>query len=173
MRFTSETSLIDGVRSGSHAAWSELFRRHSGPAWQTAYAIVHDHARAEDVVQDAFVAAIRSEERFDRRLPFRPWLLRTVTNRAIDVIRHERHASVGYDPDQQAGVADRQPDDDLRDAVGRLDADRRVVVVLRYWLDLTPTEIAERLGVPVGTVASRLHRALAELSRSPEVAPHA
>jgi RNA polymerase sigma-70 factor (ECF subfamily) len=171
MRFTSETSLIDGVRAGSHEAWTELFRRHAQPAWRTAHAIVRDHARAEDVVQDAFLAAIRSEQRFDRRLPFRPWLLRTVTNRAIDVLRHERRATPGYDADALASTTDRGVDDGLREAVGCLDPDRRTIVVLRYWLDLTPSEIAERLGIPVGTVASRLHRALEELSRHAEVTP--
>ena len=92
---TTDEELLTAVREGSRTAWGELFARHAEVAWRTAFAIVHDHARAEDVVQDSFVRAIRAEERFDRQRPFRPWLLRIVTNRAVDVLRHEQFATPG------------------------------------------------------------------------------
>src|SRR5690348_6182996 len=91
----SDDQLLEAIRAGSRTAWGQLFARHADVAWRTAYAIVHDHGRAEDVVQDAFVRAIRAEDRFDRSRPFRPWLLRIVTNRSLDVLRHEQYASPG------------------------------------------------------------------------------
>jgi RNA polymerase sigma-70 factor (ECF subfamily) len=169
----SDDHLLEAIRAGSRGAWGELFARHADVAWRTAFAIVHDHARAEDVVQDAFVRAIRAAERFDRSRPFRPWLLRIVTNRALDVLRHEQFATPG--DVEPAGTLDLQDADpcEVREAIARLDPDRRAVVVLRYWLDLSPVEIAERLDVPVGTVGSRLTRALDELAGYLEVAPNA
>ena len=112
-------------------------------------------------MQDSFVRAIRAEEQFDRRRPFRPWLLRIVTNRAVDVLRHEQFATPGEVelPAPWSGAEDGDPAD-VRGALARLDPDRRAVVVLRYWLDLSPAEIADRIQVPVGTVGSRLSRAL-------------
>ena len=171
---TTDEELLTAIRRGSRSAWGELFARHADTAWRTAFAIVHDHARAEDVVQDSFVRAIRAEERFDRRRPFRPWLLRIVTNRAVDVLRHEQFATPG-DVDVPAtwsGPDDTDPAD-VRGALARLDPDRRAVVVLRYWLDLSPAEIADRMQVPVGTVGSRLARALDELASYLEVTPNA
>jgi RNA polymerase sigma factor (sigma-70 family) len=167
----SDDQLLEAIRSGSRAAWGDLFSRHADAAWRTAFAIVHDHARAEDVVQDAFVRAIRAADRFDRSRPFRPWLLRIVTNRALDVLRHEQFATPG-DVERAFELHDDDPAD-IRGAIARLDPDRRVVVVLRYWLDLSPTEIADRLGVPVGTVGSRLARALADLGADLEVTGNA
>jgi RNA polymerase sigma-70 factor (ECF subfamily) len=169
----SDDHLLEAIRAGSRAAWGELFARHADAAWRTAFAIVHDHARAEDVVQDAFVRAIRAAERFDRSRPFRPWLLRIVTNRALDVLRHEQFATPGeVDPTESLGEDGGDPAD-VREAILRLDPDRRAVVVLRYWLDLSPVEIADRLDVPVGTVGSRLTRALHELAGYLEVTGNA
>ena len=168
----SDDQLLEAIRDGSRTAWGDLFSRHADAAWRTAFAIVHDHARAEDVVQDAFVRAIRAAERFDRSRPFRPWLLRIVTNRALDVLRHEQFATPG-DIDHADVIQSDDDPADIRGAIARLDPDRRVVVVLRYWLDLSPTEIADRLGVPVGTVGSRLARALAELGADLEVTGNA
>ncbi len=169
----SDDHLLEAIRGGSRAAWGELFARHADASWRTAFAIVHDHARAEDVVQDAFVRAIRAAERFDRSRPFRPWLLRIVTNRALDVLRHEQFATPGeVDPTESLGEESGDPAD-VREAILRLDPDRRAVVVLRYWLDLSPVEIADRLDVPVGTVGSRLTRALHELAGYLEVTGNA
>ena len=92
---TTDDDLLTAIREGSRTAWGELFARHAEVAWRTAFTVVRDHARAEDVVQDAFLRAIRSADRFDRQRPFRPWLLRIVTNRAVDVLRHEQFATPG------------------------------------------------------------------------------
>src|SRR5438477_1938013 len=83
----SDRALIRGALAGSESDLEELFRRHWPRAYRAAFLIVHDHAAAEDIAQEAFVAAIRTLDRFDRRRPFAPWLGRIVTNRAIDWTR--------------------------------------------------------------------------------------
>ena len=75
------------VQRGSAAALEELFRREWPRAYRAAYLVVHDAAAAEDIAQEAFLAAVRAIDRFDRRRPFGPWMHRIVVNRAIDVTR--------------------------------------------------------------------------------------
>ena len=160
---TDETLLIELASSGSVDAVGELFERYWAVAWKAAYAVTGNRASADDVAQDAIQSAVAALDRFERGRPFEPWLKRIVVNRAIDELRRERRnapvaelplsVSTELDPGIAAVAA----------AVARLDADRRLVVVLRYWLDYGPGDIAQLLGIPVGTVASRLHRALDDL----------
>jgi Sigma-70 region 2 len=70
----SERALVRGALAGSEADLEALFRRHWPRAYRAAFLIVHDHAAAEDIAQQAFLAAIRRLDRFDRRRPFAPWL---------------------------------------------------------------------------------------------------
>src|SRR5262245_24010008 len=83
----SEGALVRAAQGGSAEAMEELFRRHWPRAHRAAWLVVHDTAAAEDVAQEAFLAAVRSLDRFDRRRPFGPWLHRIVVNRAIDHAR--------------------------------------------------------------------------------------
>lgn len=78
----SEQSLIRGALAGSEADLEALFRRFWPRAYRAAFLIVHDHAAAEDIAQEAFLAAIRRLDRFDRRRRFGPWLGAIVANRA-------------------------------------------------------------------------------------------
>jgi RNA polymerase sigma-70 factor (ECF subfamily) len=125
---------------------------------------------ADDVAQDAFERAFAALARFDERRPFGPWLHRIVVNRSLDLLRRERRL-VGGDFEFEAGEWSdpRLADQELLAAVGRLSLQRRVVVVLRYGLGYSPTMIAELLGLPVGTVHSRLARALEDLRAGYEV----
>lgn len=125
---------------------------------------------ADDIAADAFERAFAALERFDERRPFQPWLHRIVANRAIDLLRAERRLSgegppepVDLRPDQQAG------DRELLAAVAELSLERRVVVILRFGVGMTPKEIAAALNLPVGTVNSRLARSLDQLRNSFEV----
>jgi RNA polymerase sigma-70 factor, ECF subfamily len=168
-----ERRWIKAAQSGSQQALEELYRRHWPWAHRAAYLVVHDAAAAEDIAQEAFLAAIRSLERFDRRRPFGPWLNRIVVNRAIDWARARSiRRETAIEPDQAAGKAGvEEPQelsavysDDLMIALRSLAPDQRAVVVLRYLLDYTPGEIARTLELPRGTVNSRLRRALDRLS---------
>ena len=82
-----ERSWIRGAQSGSVSDLEALFREHWPRAHRAAFLVVQDGAAAEDIAQEAFLAAIRSLDRFDRRRPFGPWLHRIVVNRAIDFAR--------------------------------------------------------------------------------------
>ena len=166
-----EAQLVRAAQRGSEAALEELFNRHWLPAHRLAYLIVHDAAAAEDIAQEAFLAAVRALDRFDRRRRFSPWLHRIVANRAIDwararALRRETgvgEAVAGSAPDPDPGYPD-----ELVAALRELSLDRRTAIVLRYLLDYTPGEIARLLGVPRGTVNSRLRRGLDELADAVE-----
>ena len=119
---------------------------------------------------DGFERAFAALGRFDDRRPFGPWLHRIVANRALDLLRAERRLSDEELPDMPDhapghGAGDRS----LLTAVAELSLERRVVVVLRYGVGMTPKQIAGALDLPVGTVNSRLARALAQLRDSVEV----
>jgi RNA polymerase sigma-70 factor (ECF subfamily) len=165
-----DQALIGGALRGSPDAAAELFRRYWRSSWRVALAVVGRRAAADDVAQEAFVKAIGALAGFDAQRPFGPWLHRIVVNCAIDLVRSERRL-VGLDQldnETHDPFEDRLPDRELLAAVGRLDAGRRMVIALRYWLDYSPSEIADLLDLPVGTVSSRLSRALAELRKGLE-----
>lgn len=166
----TEASLIAAAQAGSEKALEELFRRHWAPAHRAAFLIVHDAAVAEDICQEAFLAAFAALERFDRRRPFAPWLHRIAVNRAIDwtrarSLRREVAVSEGAleslrsAPETEPGGSGR-----LAPLLAELSPDHRAVVVLRYLLEYTPGEIARMLELPRGTVNSRLRRALDQLA---------
>lgn len=163
----SERALIRGAQRGVEADFEELFRRHWRRAYRVAYLVVHDHAAAEDIAQEAFVSAIRTLERFDRRRPFAPWLGRIVTNRAIDWTRSRaaRREIDGLVPEAAHTDAPGGPSSEMIAALAMLTPEHRAVVVLRYVLEFTPGEIAQALELPRGTVNSRLRRALDVLDR--------
>jgi RNA polymerase sigma-70 factor (ECF subfamily) len=162
-----DQGLIVGALAGSEADLEQLFRRHWPRAYRAAFLIVHDHAAAEDVAQEAFLAAIRHLERFDRRRRFGPWLGAIVANRAIDWVRarQARHES-GHEPPEpsaQAEVCIGDYSEEVLAALARLSPEHRAVVVMRYVLEYTPGEIARALELPRGTVNSRLRRGLDSL----------
>lgn len=163
-RGRSEQALIRGAQAGSEADLAALFHRHWPRAYRAAFLIVHDHAAAEDIAQEAFLSAIRHLDRFDRRRGFAPWLGRIVANRAIDWVRARTarrettdagHEPVFEDAHQAVGYAP-----EVLSALATLAPDHRAVVVLRYVLEFTPGEIARALDLPRGTVNSRLRRGL-------------
>jgi RNA polymerase sigma-70 factor, ECF subfamily len=158
----SEAAVVRAAQRGSSEAFAELFRRHWPRAHRAAWLVVHDAAAAEDVAQEAFLAAVRALDRFDRRRPFGPWLHRIVVNRAIDYARarelRREVADAGVEP-AAVDVAG-APGDDVLAALAALPPDQRAVIVMRHLLGFTPGEIATALGLPRGTVNSRLRRGL-------------
>src|SRR5215475_13784679 len=85
-----ERAWVRGAQGGDASSLEALFRHHWPGAYRAAYLVVHDSAAAEDIAQEAFLAAVRNLDRFDRRRPFGPWLHRIVVNRAIDWSRRRR-----------------------------------------------------------------------------------
>lgn len=164
----SERAWVRGAQAGSVSDLEALFRAHWPRAFRAAYLVTHDAAAAEDIAQEAFLAAIRSLHRFDRRRPFAPWLHRIVVNRAIDWARArtlrgevELHDVPGADAPEPGDAAR------LAAAIAALPPEQRAVIVLRHLLEYTPGEIAELLELPRGTVNSRLRRGLDALRERP------
>jgi RNA polymerase sigma-70 factor (ECF subfamily) len=157
-----ERAWIRGARAGSASDLEALFRAYWPRAFRAAYLVVHDAQAAEDIAQEAFLAALRALDRFDRRRPFGPWLHRIVVNRAIDHTRaralrgetrlEDLHAAPDAEPSSLDGS--------ILAALQALPPEHRAVIVLRHLLEYTPGEIADLLDLPRGTVNSRLRRGL-------------
>jgi RNA polymerase sigma-70 factor (ECF subfamily) len=163
---------VRAARDGSAVALDELFKAHWASAHRAAYLVVHDSAAAEDIAQEAFIAAIRALDRFDRRRPFGPWLHRIVVNRAID---HARSRATRREVDNERVPEAEAPEqmaaafsDSTMAALATLPPEHRGVIVMRHLLEYTPGEIARMLDLPRGTVNSRLRRGLDELARTLE-----
>jgi RNA polymerase sigma-70 factor (ECF subfamily) len=176
----SERKLVRAAKRGSKEAFGELFSMHWPRVHRASYLIVRDSAAAEDIAQEAFMAALRHLERFDARRPLGPWLHRIVVNRSIDWtrtsrLRSEVHADPWLEEENVLGPDPSAPvvSDELMSALGRLSIERRAVVVMRFLLDYTPSEIAAALDLPTGTVNSRLRRALDQLGAEYEEATDA
>jgi RNA polymerase sigma-70 factor, ECF subfamily len=161
----SDRVLIRAACGGDRDAAGALFTRHWQPAWRVAYGVTGRRALADDVAADAFERAFAALARFDDRRPFAPWLHRIVVNRALDLLRAERRIAGGeLELDAvEAPDSDERGDAELLAAVRELPLQRRAVVILRYGVGMTPADIATVLDVPVGTVHSRLARALDQL----------
>lgn len=175
MDSANTADLIALAQGGDRDAYAELVRRNRDVAYRVAYVISGSAADAEDAVQEAFVRAFRALDRFRPGAEFRPWLLTIVGNQARNARRsagrrlhyearlgHQVSAAPTYvAPESEAEIAElRQL---LLDAVNGLPAKERVVVGLRYFLDLSEREAAQAAGIPVGTVKSRLSRAMGRL----------
>ena len=163
-----ERAWVRRAQAGSASDFEALFRAHWGPAYRAAYLVVRDAAAAEDIAQEAFLSAVRSLDRFDRRRPFGPWLHRIVVNRAIDWARARALRPEAEEVDAPAPERPER-DEELLGELDRLSPEHRAVIVLRYLLEYTPGEIAAMLELPRGTVNSRLRRALDALRKTIEV----
>ena len=165
-----DATLIAAAKVADSGAFGVLVRRYQEVAFRAAFLILRDAAAAEDVAQEAFVRAHRGLRGFRDGDPFRPWLLRIVTNLALNEVRSRRRRSgmiqrLGFAmgnrsepaPETIALASERQRL--LWQAICELPEDDRVVLFLRHFLDLPEREIAGVIGKAPGTVKSRLHRA--------------
>lgn len=161
-----ERSWIRGAQSGSVSDLEALFREHWPRAHRAAFLVVQDGAAAEDIAQEAFLAAVRNLDRFDRKRPFGPWLHRIVVNRSIDWARAKalRRETAEVESGDEFDTGDLGTfSQGVAAGLASLKPEHRAVIVLRYLLEYTPGEIAELLDVPRGTVNSRLRRGLDRL----------
>lgn len=173
-----DAELIELARHGDVRAYGELIERYREVAFRTAYLIVRNAADAEEAAQDAFVKAYYALDRFRTAEPFRPWLLRIVSNEARNARRSAgRRERLALRSAERRGPEDAAPSSDaaaiaherraaLLSALERLSERDRMVIAYRYLLDLSEVETAAALGVRAGTVKSRLSRALARLRAS-------
>jgi RNA polymerase sigma-70 factor (ECF subfamily) len=160
-----DRDLVEAAQRGDQAAFVDLVRSRGDGLFAIAHRILRDVDRAEDALQDALVIAwrdlpdLRDPDRFDA------WVHRVLTNVCVEHARRERRRVAHLHvltldahtaPDDALSVADR---DQLDRAFRRLVPEERAVLVLRYYVGYEPSEIAELLGQPAGTVRSRLHHA--------------
>jgi RNA polymerase sigma-70 factor (ECF subfamily) len=162
----TELELIKQAQQGDRRAFGQLVRRHREGAVNVVYRMCGDADLAEEATQEAFIRAWTNLPRYKPRSPFRNWLYRIATNVATDALRRQKETvdveSVDV-PDAESGpealteVWERG--ERVRQAVLDLPPASRVVVVLREYEDLSYKEIADTLGIPIGTVMSRLNYA--------------
>jgi RNA polymerase sigma factor (sigma-70 family) len=168
----SDETLLAQVGRGDEPALGELYDRFGRVAYGLAVRILRDKTLAEDAVQDAFLGAWRTAAAFDpRRGTASTWLMTLVHRRAVDLVRREDRRKTdqlgdapiasGETTDEQAAV--REERRRVQAALAELPADQREALELAYYGGLTQSELAERLGVPLGTVKSRMFAGLAKL----------
>jgi RNA polymerase sigma-70 factor, ECF subfamily len=161
-----DLDLVKAARSGDRDAYVDLITTRIDHLLTIAHGILGDVDRAEDALQDALVIAwrdlrgLRDPDRFDA------WIRRLLVNECLNHARRERRRTVNlrmlpvdgpYAPDPQlVTIGDR---DELERGFSRLSADQRAILVLRHYAGYAPSEIADALGIPVGTARSRLHHA--------------
>lgn len=165
----SEIDAVQRLKRGERSALDDLYTTYAHPAVRIAFSITGSVAVAEDAVQEAFIQVIRSISTLRDPAAFRPWFYRIVVNAAkrlsrhttrtlpLDLDTHDKPDFSATPPDEAAVEADEIKL--LWQAVANLDETHRVPLVLRYFVQLSEQEIAEALGIPTGTVKSRLHTA--------------
>jgi len=172
---STDRRIVRRLAGGDRSALADLYDRHSGVVYSLAYRIVGS-PDAEDVVQDVFAQAWRQADRYDPdRATVVAWLLNMTRTRAIDRLRADRtrqRLTVHEEPlatapqqqaDQEQGAIHAERASRVRAALGMLAAAQRQALELAYYAGLTHTEIAERLGEPLGTVKTRIRSALLKL----------
>jgi len=169
---TSDVDLIAAAQAGDSGALDALLRRHYDRIWALCRRLAGNNADAEDATQEALIAVARGLHSFDGRAAFTTWSYRVATNACLDELRRRARRPLLRSSDDDFGRVDPAPLPDQ--VVDRLDIDAalthvpddfRVAVVLRDLCDLEYSDIAELLGVPAGTVRSRIARGRAQLAR--------
>ena len=172
VRQKSDEDLLEAIASGDDEALGALYDRYGRLAYGMALRVLRDHALAEDAVQEAFLAVWRAAEGYRReRAKPSTWVLTLVHRRAVDLVRREdrRRADAIRDEPEEVATAVHE-EADLRDrraavqaALRQLPDDQREALELAYYGGYTQSELAERLGVPLGTIKSRMFAGLARL----------
>jgi len=173
-----ETALIDCIVSGQDFKFEILVENYQQRIYASLFAMLGNRHDAEDVTQETFLTAFRKLDQFERRSSFYTWLHRIAFNAAIDLQRRKKRTKNQFSSGDMTDKA--EPKEQLSDspasivmaketvcqvqiALSRLDQERRNIIVLRDLQGIDYAEIATVLGIRVGTVRSRLHRARIEL----------
>lgn len=161
---TSERDVVRRFVAGDPEAVRELYRRYSRPMYTVALRSLGDRGLAEEAVQQSFLQAWRAARKFDPERDVAPWLF-TITKRvAVDLFRrerrHQRHETLDRDiAELPPGFESAWLAWEVRRALDDVPAEERDVLAATHYLGLTHEQAAEQLGIPVGTVKSRSHRA--------------
>jgi len=167
----SDGELIQRTGNGDRSAFEKLYKRYSRPVFGLALRRLGDRGRAEDAVQETFVSIWRSASTYKpERGPGAPWLYGVARNAIVDRSRARNEpaaeapdeASLERGPDERAEAAWLQWR--IHRALETLPEREREVIALAYWSDLSQSEVADKLGIPLGTVKTRTRAALAHLA---------
>ncbi len=173
----ADEELMPLIGAKDPEAFAVLYDRHGGAAYSLAYRIVGEAGAAEDVTQEAFISLWRSGVRYDRtRGSVRSWMLSIVRNRAIDALRAGSGKAPKLTFDDEAALErrpaaerteetalQRETAGELRGALGELPGDQAKVIELAYYGGFSQSEIAQMLGLPLGTVKGRMRLGLEKI----------
>ena len=167
------SNLVAGFRAGQPDAVRAVYQQFARPVATVARSVVgNDQSLIDDVVQQTFTKAWQAAHTFDQSRELAPWLYAIARRTAIDQVRSERRPTRGdHEPEVDVAVPPASLERtwevfEVRRAVEQLPPDEREIVRLGHMVGLTHPEIAQRLGIPVGTVKSRSHRAHRRLSQA-------
>ena len=165
-----EETIIHLAQKGDQRAFQQLVDIYHDVAWRTARVLLSERTTAEDALQDAWVDAWRGLPRFQTGRPFRPWLLTIIANRCRMIARRRNVPTIPLDSAEIDGllnvddvlkhVLHQERGAELQAALTTLPSEQQRVLALRFFAGLELNEIALATATPVGTVKSRLHRAL-------------
>jgi len=169
---SSDEALLDRIAHSDEAALGELYDRFGRVAYGLALRVLRDRALAEDAVQEAFLQVWRSAGQFrPDRAKAGTWVLTFVHRRAVDLVRREERrraepaveatGPIGPGADEDAELRSKR--EIVQDALRRLPTEQREAIELAYYGGLTQSELAERLGQPLGTIKSRMFTGLQRL----------
>lgn len=168
-----EREIVQRAQRGDQRAFQQLVESYGQLAWRTAYILLPDPGLIEDALQEAWLDVWRGLTTFQPARPLRPWLLAIVANRCRMVARRqhlptlsleaEAIADATSEHDAEAHALQRERDAEVQAALAALAPDQRRIVALHFYADLTLSDIAAVTNLPLGTVKSRLHRALQTL----------
>jgi RNA polymerase sigma-70 factor (ECF subfamily) len=177
MQSLDEQKALARLKNGDIDALEVLVRLYQVPALDAAYLITRQRQTAEDIVQAAFVRVYERIHQFDSSRPFRPWFLRIVVNSSLTAMKHSnRNVSLEPEGDEETKLPSLESSveesfaavetrEQVLEVLNALSPTQRAAIVMKYYLDLSDAEVAERLEVPASTVRRRLHYAREKLRR--------
>jgi RNA polymerase sigma factor (sigma-70 family) len=169
----SDEAVVALTARSDEVALAELYDRYGRIAYGLALRVLRDEVLAEDAVQEAFLAIWRGASRFiPERAKASTWIMTLVHRRAVDLVRREERRRADPLPEGEIGGRERSAEDSawlrlererVQEALSRLPDQQREAIELAYYGGFTQSELAERLGEPLGTIKSRMFAGLARL----------
>ncbi len=172
----TDQEIVRLCLSGDADAFEALVERYGGRVYNVALRITHDPDSARDCAQDAFIRAYRALHQYDPAYAFGPWLFRITTNASLNFLQRGRGREITVEefpdapepPDAGPELSAVRKEDvqEVLDAMAELPPAYRAALTLRHMQQLSYQEVADALGIPIGTVKTHLHRARAALKQT-------